>query len=62
MQIHNGIIHTAGMVCEEGGEGKDVKQQVLSKTAKLLLHLNYCYSVCEEVGEGKDVNKQAYIS
>jgi hypothetical protein len=50
------------MVCEEGGEGKDVKQQVLSKTAKLLLHLNYCYSICEEGGEGKDVNKQAYIS
>eukprot|EP00961_Rhodomonas_salina_P301636 3940548-Rhodomonas_salina.6 len=25
--IHKGLVYTCGMVCEEGGEGKDVKQQ-----------------------------------
>lgn len=33
--VHRGIVYTAGIVCEIGGEGKDVRQQTIDALADL---------------------------
>ena len=33
--IHKGLVYTAGVVCEEGGEGKDTRQQTIDALADL---------------------------
>jgi enamine deaminase RidA (YjgF/YER057c/UK114 family) len=33
--VHNGLVYTAGCVCEEGGETKDMKQQAVDALADL---------------------------
>jgi len=33
--IHKGLIYTCGMVCEEGGESKDVSEQTIAALAEL---------------------------
>ena len=42
--IHNGLIYTCGMVCEEGGETKDVKQQTRDALSELDRVLEKCGS------------------
>ncbi|KAJ1488462.1 Endoribonuclease L-PSP/chorismate mutase-like protein [Baffinella frigidus] len=33
--IHKGLIYTCGMVCEEGGESKGVREQTIAALAEL---------------------------
>jgi enamine deaminase RidA (YjgF/YER057c/UK114 family) len=42
--IHKGIIHTAGVVCEEGGESKGMRQQTVDALDDLDRILELCNS------------------